>query len=139
MTDADHKMKLGPATGWAPWEPKRQAREHAPYDYECGGLYVRKPYERLFERINNRLRYKVGPKRWEPGRYRTSKWQPWSGYGRFSMLGEIMRGHYYAARYTGEHKTPEHYILRHDGQEAYERHIERYRRLSSWTKENVDE
>jgi hypothetical protein len=131
MSD-DRKMKLGPATEWAPWQPKRQPREHAPYDYECGGLYVRKPYERLFERINNRLRYKTGPKRWQPGRYTTSAWQPYTGFGRFSDLSCIMQGKYYASRYTGRHVTPEHYILKHHGVEAYERELASDRRKRSW-------
>lgn len=53
MDGERYTMKLGPATGWAPWQPKTQAREHAPYDYEpppipaleCDWQWVHEDYD----------------------------------------------------------------------------------------------
>lgn len=92
-----------------------------------------KPYYRLFERIDIKRRYRSGPSPWAPGRYTTARWQPYSGQGRFSGLARSLRGAYYAARYSGRHVTPDHYILEHGGPEEYARHMESRRRKTAWT------
>jgi hypothetical protein len=127
------RMELGPASGWAPWQPKKHAREHAPYDYEHRDRYWGKPYERFLDRRGLHRRYPSGPSAWRPGRYRTSAWQPYSGFGRFSGLSEIMDGKYHAARYTGRHVTPEHYTLNRWGVEVYEQQLAERWRKTSWT------
>lgn len=128
MTDRKHKMLLG-----------RQApfREHWSYGYlgePIGGWPIEwpKPFSAFFERIEDRQRYKQGVKPWRPGRYRTSRWQPYTGQGRFSGMRDLDPRTYYAARYTGVINTPEHYFKVDGIPGEYERWIEEKRRTTSW-------
>lgn len=104
----DRKMQLGPRLdGWAPWSPQRPTQW--PIDYgQLNRRYWSKPFDRYFERLGYR-RYKAAPHPWAPGRYCTSKWQAWSGYGKFSGLPEMLRHQYFAERYTGIRLDPQDY------------------------------
>lgn len=110
MSEADkHRMALGTASVWSLWSPPEARTWASDHWYALTDRYWPKPYERFFDRIATRQRYKSGPHPWGPGRYRTSAWQPYSGFGRFSGLREIMAGKYYAGRYTGRHVSPDDY------------------------------
>lgn len=129
MRDEAFKMTLGRQPPFASsWEPFFVWLSN----HYIGRYWPSKRYERFLRRIEDRNRYRAGPRPWKPGRYQTSRWQPYTGLGRFSGLRESLNGAYYAERYTGERARPEDYLKTHGRPGEYDEAMARRWAKESW-------
>lgn len=144
MNQSDYKMTLGNKPPFARMTSESfcaanyngacitSAEMGKPWWWEDASRHFPAPLERFRDRIETRNRYRRGPKPWKPGRYTSSFWQPYTGIGRFSGVRDWAEGQYYAARYSGVHITPEHYLKSHGRPGEYERHMAARRREKAW-------